>query len=51
MLKSWAYEILETAQIPLSLFYLALGLDFGLGLGHVNSPAGAPHRVTKYKSK
>ena len=27
-----AHKILETAQIPLSLFYLNLGLDLGLGL-------------------
>ena len=27
-----AHEILETAQIPLSLFYLTLVFDMGLGL-------------------
>ena len=33
-----AYEILVTAQsLPLSLFYLTLGLDLGLGLRLVNS--------------
>ena len=32
-----AYETLETAQNPNSIFYLTLGLDFGLGLGLVNS--------------